>query len=350
MKVLITGSLGFIGTNFVNFIQNRIGKRFYNEVLLIDKYSYASNIEQLSKYKHIKNLKFINIDLCNLEKTKKILINFKPELIINFAAESHVDKSIFRPDLIFNNNTRSILNLLQGILLYDDKKKTKLIHISTDEVFGSLKLNKKKFNYSSNYDPKSPYSASKASSEHIVNSFKNTYGIEATVINCSNNYGPFQYPEKLIPLVILKCLKNEKIPVYGSGNQIRDWIHVLDHCKAIDKITKEKSLKDKYLIGGGNEIRNIDMIKMICNYLSTIKKSVNFLELITYVKDRKGHDFRYAIDISQTKKMINWSPKVDISIGIKKTINWYLLNERWLRDRSDSKKYKLWMNKNYLKI
>ena len=261
MKVLITGSLGFIGTNFVNFIQNRIGRGFYREVLLVDKYSYASNIEQLSKYKSIKNLNFVNIDLCNLEKTKKILNDFKPQLIINFAAESHVDKSIFKPNLIFDNNTKSILNLLQGIMLYKNEKKTRLIHISTDEVFGSLKLNKKKFNYSSNYDPKSPYSASKASSEHIVNSFKNTYGLEATIINCSNNYGPFQYPEKLIPLVILKCLNKEKIPVYGSGNQIRDWIHVLDHCKAIDKIAKEKCLNDKYLIGGGNEIRNIDLIK-----------------------------------------------------------------------------------------
>jgi dTDP-glucose 4,6-dehydratase len=319
MKVLITGGSGFIGSFLVKkFIQKG------HVVLNLDKLSKFSQKLKIKSNKY----KFKKIDLLDKEKLKKAYFEFCPKIIVNAAAESHVDRSIAQPTYFFQNNLIGTINLLN----LAKEKKAKFIHISTDEVFGSLPLNKSKFNNKSRYDPRSPYSASKAASDHAVRSYGETYNLDYLITNCSNNYGPYQYPEKLIPVVILNCLKRKKIPVYGNGKNIRDWIFVEDHVDAIYKIAISRYSKKTFLIGGDNEVSNNKLVEKVCNIFDKINRTKDSRLLIEYVKDRPGHDLRYAINNNDIKKKINWRPKKNFEQGLRKTINFFLKNNKNLKD------------------
>lgn len=314
-KIIITGGLGFIGSHLVKLFLNS-----GYQVLNIDKISYASikNINFKSK-----NYFFKKIDISNFSKLYKAVKTFDPEYIINCAAESHVDRSIVGPKVFIESNIVGTFNVLETINKLN--RKIRLLQVSTDEVYGSLKIKEKKFTEKSKYDPKSPYSASKASSDHLVRAYGNTYNLDYIITNCSNNFGPFQNPEKFIPTVILSCLKKNRIPVYGNGKNIREWIFVEDHCRGI-KLSLEKGKKSStYLIGSKNEFNNIEIVRKICNLFKS-KDNFNYEKLIDYVDDRKGHDFRYAINYSKISKQLNFSNKVSFNLGLKKTIDFYVKN------------------------
>ena len=314
-KLLITGGSGFIGSHLVT-----MGLKNNFKVLNLDKLTYSGN---KNKIKH-KDYSFSKVDITNEKKVFKALKDFKPNFIINCAAESHVDNSILEPRIFFKSNVIGTLNLLIQMLKLE--LKCRFLQISTDEVFGSLRIGEKKFNEKSNYFPKSPYSASKASSDHIVRSFGNTYGIDYIITNCSNNYGPMQHKEKLIPKVIDCCVKRKKIPVYGKGNQIRDWIYVEDHCEAVLKSLIYGKTGNTYLIGANQEMRNIHLVKEICKQFDIISGEKNSINLIEFVKDRPGHDYRYAINSIKIKRELNWKPKFKFKDSLRKTIIYYLKN------------------------
>lgn len=314
MKILITGGFGFIGSNFVNLIDND-----NNELLIIDKMTYASNKRNVIN----KNIKSLKIDIFNKENLDKAIQDFQPSVIVHFAAESHVDNSIKNPAVFLNTNIIGTYNLLQSSLKLNGD--FHFIHISTDEVFGDLGM-EGFFNENTSYDPKSPYSASKASSDHLVRAWANTYDFPATIVNCSNNYGPNQHLEKLIPKIITNCFKNRPIPVYGSGKNIRDWIFVEDFCRAILLIinNSDKAIGETFCIGSNHELTNIELVKQICRLINdTYSLDHDCLELVQFVKDRMGHDFRYAIDSSKIQKALGWQPKYSFESGIVKTIEHY---------------------------
>ena len=314
MKVLITGGFGFIGSNFVNLIDNDD-----NELLIIDKMTYAA------KKENIKNneIKHLNFDLIDCSLVDKAILDFKPEAIVHFAAESHVDNSIENPHLFLHTNILGTYNVLQACLKlnYDYH----FIHISTDEVFGELG-SEGYFSESTPYNPKSPYPASKASSDHLVRAWTNTYNFPATIVNCSNNYGPNQHIEKLIPKIITNCFNKKPIPVYGSGENIRDWIFVEDFCRAIELIlnNREKSLGESFCIGANHELTNISLVKQICNLINeNYSLGYDCINLIQFVGDRLGHDFRYAIDSTKIQKTLGWKPINSFDLGISKTIKFF---------------------------
>lgn len=344
MKILITGGCGFIGSNFIHYI---INNEKYSEILNIDKITYAGNPNNLKKIDKSRKYKFEKGDICDLRLLNELITNFKPQAIIHFAAESHVDRSIESPQNFIKTNILGTSNLLIATSNYlnslnkVNKKNFRFINISTDEVFGSLGKNDF-FTENTSYSPNSPYSASKASSDHLVRAWNKTYDLPAIITNCSNNYGPYQFPEKLIPLIIANCVDQKKLPVYGKGQNIRDWLYVKDHCKAIELILLNGKLGETYNIGGGNEISNIEIVKTICKIMDDLKplnKSKKYEELITFVPDRPGHDFRYAIDSTKVKKSLNWLPKESFKTGISKTVKWYLKNEKWWR-KIQNKSYK----------
>ena len=312
-KVIITGGLGFIGSHIVRLLLRKNYK-----VLNLDKISYSSQ----RNFNPLKNYNFKKQNIAS-KTVKDTIIDYKPDFIINCAAETHVDRSITNSDEFIKSNILGTHNILESCLKLN---KCKLIHISTDEVFGSLRYKDKKFSLDSPYDPKSPYSASKASADHLVRSYGHTYGLNFSITNCSNNYGPYQYPEKLIPLVINACINKKTIPIYGNGKNIRDWIYVEDHARAIISIMKQFTSGKTYLIGGNCEKNNLEVVKIICE---TFKKKYNFdyYKLIRFVKDRKGHDFRYAINNYKTINEIKWKPKINFRNGINKTINFYIENK-----------------------
>ena len=334
MKLLITGGCGFIGSNF---ILKRL-KSFKDDIILnYDSLTYSGNPENLNEVEESSNYNFVKGDICDSETLKSAMNKFEPDTIIHFAAESHVDRSIDNPFKFVNSNVLGTVNLLteslQYYMSYQNKLKNfKFIHISTDEVFGSLGKSGS-FDESSNFSPNSPYSASKASSDHFVRSWYKTYGFPVVITNCSNNYGPFQFPEKLIPLIIANCLDQKPLPIYGNGDNIRDWLFVSDHCEALSIIIEKGQIGHNYNIGGNNEIKNIEIVKKICSILDNLRprNSGSYQDLITFVKDRPGHDFRYAIDSSKISSELNWSPKESFESGILKTIQWYLDNEHWWR-------------------
>ena len=329
MKILVTGGCGFIGSNYVLRQVLRCG----NIVLNLDKLTYAGNITNLSEIANNNNYSFINGDICDIECVTSAINSFKPNVIVHFAAESHVDRSIKNPtDFIKTNilGTGTLLNAAQSF--YNKKKNDFLfIHISTDEVFGSLG-SKGFFIEESPYKPNSPYSATKAGSDHLVRAWIKSYGLPAIITNCSNNYGPFQNPEKLIPLIITNCVGEKQLPIYGNGKNIRDWLFVEDHCEAIDTVIEHGQIGETYNIGANNEKTNVEIVRTICSLLDEIKPRNNgesYEKLITFVEDRPGHDFRYAINSSKINSELRWSPKEKFSTAIRKTIQWYLDNENW---------------------
>ncbi len=328
MKFLITGGAGFIGSCFVRYLINNTS----HQVLNIDKLSYASDINSVNSVSDSKRYKFIKDDICNFSNLKKIFLEYQPDYVVHLAAESHVDRSINGPLEFIQTNVIGTFNLLEASRLYlkeqskDKKNLFRFHHVSTDEVYGSLG-EVGYFIETTPYDPSSPYSATKASSDHLVRAWHRTFNIPISLSNCSNNYGPFQSTDKLIPLTIKNALLGKKIPIYGDGSQIRDWLHVEDHVNAIYKIIIKPMVGETFNIGGNNERTNLDIVNSICNVLDSIKPNSNnksYKELISFVSDRPGHDLRYAIDSSKIQKELDWKPMIEFEIGLRKTIEWYL--------------------------
>jgi dTDP-glucose 4,6-dehydratase len=335
--IIVTGGSGFIGSNFIRFMLN---EGYAEKIINLDKLTYAGNPKNLSDFQQDERYVFVQGDICNQDLVKELFLIHRPNVIVNFAAESHVDRSIDGPGDFIKTNISGTFTLLQESLRYfqtlenENQELFRFHHVSTDEVFGSLNDNGF-FTEETPYDPSSPYSASKAASDHLVRAWQRTFGLPIIISNCSNNYGPYQFPEKLIPLMILNCLAEESLPVYGTGENVRDWLYVDDHCEAIHTIIENGKIGETYNVGGNNEIMNIDIVKTICNILDEIKPSTHlksYMELITFVTDRPGHDFRYAIDSSKLKNELNWQPKETFETGIKQTINWYLENQSWWQD------------------
>ena len=340
MKIFVTGGAGFIGSNFV---LNQVLQE-NNEVLNYDKLTYAGNLDTLTKLADLPNYQFIQADICDKHSVKSQLEEFQPDAIVHFAAESHVDRSIDGPFEFVQTNIVGTAVLLDEAFHYyktlvnEKKDGFRFLHVSTDEVYGSLD-DEGYFTEKTAYDPSSPYSASKASSDHLARAWHRTYGLPVIITNCSNNYGPYQFPEKLIPLMILNCLSEKNLPVYGKGENVRDWLYVEDHCDAINTVLCRGKVGETYNIGGNNEIKNIDIIKTICqkmNKLTPLIQGGNYEDLITYVTDRPGHDFRYAIDASKIRDDLDWKPKESFTTGIDKTIRWYLDNDSWWKAIQDN--------------
>ncbi|WP_241626911.1 dTDP-glucose 4,6-dehydratase [Rosenbergiella epipactidis] len=336
MVILVTGAAGFIGSAVVRNIINNT----HDEVIALDSLTYAGNLESLETISDNSRYHFEKVDICDSNELKRIFSYYKPDSVMHLAAESHVDRSIDGPAAFIETNIVGTYTLLEAARNYwsnlDSGKKQafRFHHISTDEVFGDLHGTDDLFTETTPYAPSSPYSASKASSDHLVRAWQRTYGLPTLVTNCSNNYGPYHFPEKLIPLIILNALSGKPLPVYGYGLQIRDWLYVEDHARALYKVVTEGVVGETYNIGGHNERKNIDVVKTICQLLEELvpnkPNGINhYADLITYVKDRPGHDVRYAIDASKIAKELDWTPNETFESGIRKTVEWYLNNETW---------------------
>ena len=336
-KCLVTGGCGFIGSNYIRYV---LEKEDDLHIVNLDKLTYAGNRHNLDGIPETFHT-FVEGDICDPELVKTLFNEHQFDTIVHFAAESHVDRSIEGPAEFIQTNVLGTLNLLEQSRLHFqhlNNDNFRFLHISTDEVYGSLG-DHGKFLETTPYDPSSPYSASKAGSDHLVRSWNRTFGLPTLITNCSNNYGSYQFPEKLIPLMIINCLHGKPLPVYGQGENVRDWLYVRDHCEAIHTVLKSGTVGETYNIGGNNEIRNIDVVTTICDLLNEISPSENgssYSDLITYVKDRPGHDFRYAIDAGKIQNNLGWSPKESFETGIRKTIHWYLDNQDWWRAIQDN--------------
>ncbi len=331
-NIVVTGGAGFIGGAFIRRIIKNTDRKIFN----FDKCSYASNLKSLIEFEKFDNYKLIKLDLINFEKINKKIEEIEPDLIIHFAAESHVDRSINDPKGFIESNILGTFNIIESARKYWEKltlHKQKLFlfhHVSTDEVFGSLQNKEDLFSESSSYDPRSPYSASKASSDHIVRAWFHTYKLPITLTNCSNNFGPWQFPEKLMPLAITNALEGKKIPLYGDGMNIRDWLFVEDHISAILKVIDIGKIGETYCIGSKNEKSNIEVVTKICEILDNVRPNKNsYMELIRRVKDRPGHDRRYGIDPSKIYSELSWQPKYSFEESLELTIKWYIDNEYW---------------------
>lgn len=334
MKILVTGGAGFIGSAVIrHIIQNT-----NNQVLNIDKLTYAGNLESLKEVDQHPNYQFKQIDICDTEQITAAIDAFQPNAIMHLAAESHVDRSIDGPAAFIQTNIVGTYTLLEAARKYwmglnpEAQQNFRFHHISTDEVYGDLEGTTDLFTETTSYAPSSPYSASKASSDHLVRAWHRTYGLPVIVTNCSNNYGPYHFPEKLIPLVILNALDAKPLPVYGNGQQIRDWLFVEDHARALYKVVTEGVVGETYNIGGHNEKQNIEVVKTICKILDELKPQASgqaYASLITFVKDRPGHDLRYAIDATKIQNELGWTPAETFETGIRKTVEWYLNNLDW---------------------
>ena len=326
--ILVTGGAGFIGSNFIIRILGKLNCKVMN----IDKLTYSGNLDNLSGVKE--NYDFLELDIVDKDRVKEAIMKFEPDVIINFAAESHVDRSIDNCSDFINTNILGTINLLEASLTYYQENKKdnfKFVHISTDEVYGSLG-DSGSFSEDSTYAPSSPYSASKASSDHFVTSWNKTFGLPTIITNCSNNYGPFQFPEKLIPLMIINAINENKLPVYGKGDNVRDWIHVDDHCDAIIRIIEDGKVGEKYNIGGECEKKNIEIVEEICDIIDVLRprnSNKSYRELIEFVNDRPGHDYRYAIDSSKINSALDWKPKINFNDGMRNTVKWYIENSNW---------------------
>jgi dTDP-glucose 4,6-dehydratase len=350
--ILVTGGAGFIGGNFVlNWLSNSGAEGIVN----LDKLTYAGNLATLDSLKNDARHVFIQGDIGDTELVSALLKQYRPRAIINFAAESHVDRSIHGPAEFMQTNILGTFNLLECAREYwnglsdSEKAQFRFHHVSTDEVYGTLSLTDPAFTELNSYEPNSPYSASKAASDHLVRAWFHTYGFPVVTTNCSNNYGPYHFPEKLIPLVILNALNGKPLPIYGDGQQIRDWLYVGDHCSAICEVLAKGRLGETYNIGGWNEKANIDVVKTICSILDELKPrsdGQSYAEQITFVKDRPGHDRRYAIDASKIERELGWRPAETFDTGIRKTVQWYLDNPVWV-EGVVSGSYRDWLKKQY---
>ncbi len=337
-NILITGGAGFIGSALIRYIISNTE----NTVINIDKLTYAGNLDSLKSVETNVRYIFKQVDICDSKQIRNIFDKYQPDLVMHLAAESHVDRSIDTPAEFIKTNIFGTYVLLEETRSYlsnlgsNKKKKFRFHHISTDEVYGDLEHEDKLFTETTSYAPSSPYSASKASSDHLVRAWQRTYKLPTIITNCSNNYGPYQFPEKLIPTIILNSIEGKKIPVYGTGKQIRDWLFVDDHARALLDVAFNGNIGETYNIGGHNELQNIEVVKIICSILDELspcklKNISKYEELITFVDDRPGHDTRYAIDASKIEKDLGWTPNENFSSGIKKTVEWYLQNIEWCK-------------------
>jgi len=336
---LVTGGAGFIGSNFILYMMKKYGDSI--KIINVDKLTYAGNLENLKEVEHRDNYKFMKVDICDKDKILSIFNTYDIDIVIHFAAESHVDRSIKNPEVFVNTNVLGTLNLLTGAKQAWEtedgfKKGKKFVQVSTDEVYGELEDDEGFFYETTPLDPHSPYSASKTSADLLVKSYVDTFHFPANITRCSNNYGPYQFPEKLIPLMINNALNGKKLPVYGRGLNVRDWLYVDDHCKAIDMVAEGGPIGEVYNVGGHNEKKNIEIVNMVIDSLLEMlpeedprRKSISH-DLITYVEDRKGHDFRYAIAPDKIKSDLGWEPETPFAKGIKLTIAWYLENMDWM--------------------
>jgi dTDP-glucose 4,6-dehydratase len=350
--ILVTGGAGFIGGNFVlNWLSDSAAEGIVN----LDKLTYAGNLATLDALKNDERHVFVRGDIGDQDLVTALLKKHRPRAIINFAAESHVDRSIHGPAEFVQTNVLGTFNLLECAREYwnglegSEKEQFRFHHVSTDEVYGTLSLTDPAFTELNSYEPNSPYSASKAASDHLVRAWFHTYGFPVLTTNCSNNYGPYHFPEKLIPLVILNALNGKPLPIYGDGQQIRDWLYVVDHCSAISEVLARGKLGETYNIGGWNEKANIDVVKTICSILDELKPrsdGQSYAEQITFVTDRPGHDRRYAIDASKIERELGWRPAETFDSGIRKTVQWYLDNPVWVEGVL-SGSYRDWLKKQY---
>lgn len=331
MKLLVTGGAGFIGANFIHYILNKYSDY---KIVNLDILSYAGNLANLKSIENNSNYKFVKGDITDSELVNKLIQD--TDIIINFAAESHVDRSILDSGSFIKTNIVGTHVLLEAAKKYNKR----FHHISTDEVFGSLNLKDDPFDENSSYDPRSPYSACKASSDHLVRAYYHTYGLSITISNCSNNYGPYQFPEKLIPLFVTNLIESKKVPVYGKGENIRDWIHVNDHCRAIDVIIHRGKIGGTYCVGGDSELTNMQITRKILNLMNMGD------EMIMFVKDRLGHDIRYAINSTKIKNDLGWEPEIRFDEGLLSTVNWYKDNKDWWQTIKDGS-YKDYYNNQY---
>ena len=336
-KCLVTGGCGFIGSNYIRTVLDREEDL---HVVNLDKLTYAGNIQNLNGISS-NNLTIVKGDICDVDLVNSLFEKYQFDTVVHFAAESHVDRSIEGPAEFIQTNVVGTLNLLEQSRVFINKTNNdnfRFLHVSTDEVYGSLG-DDGKFLETTPYDPSSPYSASKAGSDHLVRAWNRTFGLPTLITNCSNNYGSYQFPEKLVPLMIINCLQGNPLPVYGKGENVRDWLFVGDHCDAIQTVLAKGEMGETYNIGGNNEIKNIDVVTIICSLLDEISPRENessYSDLITFVKDRPGHDFRYAIDAGKIQNDLGWSPNESFETGIRKTIHWYLDNQNWWKAIQDN--------------
>jgi len=351
--ILVTGGVGFIGANFVLDWLAQSDEPVIN----LDVLSYAGNRENLASLSGDERHIFVQGDIADSTLVDSLLARYQPRAIINFAAESHVDRSIHGPEDFIQTNIVGTFRLLEAVRAYwnslqdEAKQNLRLLHVSTDEVYGSLAKDEPAFTETHRYEPNSPYSASKAASDHLVRAYHHTYGLPVLTTNCSNNYGPFHFPEKLIPLMIVNALAGKPLPVYGDGQQIRDWLYVKDHCSAIRRVLEAGKVGEVYNIGGWNEKPNIDIVHTVCDILDELRPlstahDSTYRSLISYVTDRPGHDRRYAIDASKIERELGWKPAETFDTGIRKTIQWYLENQDWVAN-VQSGTYREWVEKNY---
>ena len=349
--ILVTGGAGFIGSNFV--LQWLTSEP--SAVINLDKLTYAGNPANLSSIASDRRYRFLQGDICDRDLIAELLITHRPRAIVHFAAESHVDRSIHGPDDFVRTNVNGTFSLLEQSRAYwsgltgNDRERFRFLHVSTDEVYGSLGPDDPPFTESTRYAPNSPYSASKAASDHLARAYFHTYGLPVVTTNCSNNYGPFQFPEKLIPLVILHATTGKPIPVYGDGQNVRDWLFVTDHCEAIRNVLARGRAGETYNIGGRNEIKNLDVVNTICSVLDELRPNDSVLphrNLIKFVTDRPGHDRRYAIDAGKIESELGWKPRETFESGIRKTVQWYLDNPAWVQSVT-SGAYRQWMATQY---
>ena len=348
--ILVTGGAGFIGANFVLDWVSAVGEPVVN----LDKLTYAGNLETLSSLNGDSRHVFVRGDICDRALVEDLLATHRPRAVVHFAAESHVDRSIHGPGDFIRTNIEGTFTLLEAVRGYwsaldaDAKSTFRFLHVSTDEVYGSLGADDPAFTEQHPFEPNSPYSASKAASDHLVRAWHHTYGLPVVTTNCSNNYGPYHFPEKLIPLMITNALAGKPLPVYGDGMQIRDWLYVKDHCSAIRRVLESGRLGETYNVGGWNEKPNIEIVHTICSLLDELKPDPagSYRRLVTHVADRPGHDRRYAIDARKLERELGWKPAETFETGIRKTVEWYLANNQWVAN-VQSGAYRDWISKNY---